>query len=76
MTSPKRMVFVVDDDESVRKGLQRLLSSADYETEVFKSASDFLAGPMHPGPSCVIVDVKMPGLNGIDFQETLIQRRR
>lgn len=76
MTSPKRMVFVVDDDESVRKGLKRLLSSADYESEVFKSASDFLARPMHPGPSCVIVDVKMPGLNGIDFQEALIQRRR
>jgi FixJ family two-component response regulator len=70
------LVFVIDDDESVRKGLRRLLGSADYECEVFKSASDFLARPPHPGPSCIIVDVKMPGLNGIDFQQALIQRRR
>ena len=44
--------------------------------EAFPSASDFLARPSHPGPSCVIVDVQMPGLNGIAFQEMLIQRRR
>jgi FixJ family two-component response regulator len=71
-----RMVFVIDDDESVRKGLKRLLTSANYECEVFKSASDFLGRSPHPAASCVIVDVRMPGLNGIDFQQTLIQRRR
>jgi FixJ family two-component response regulator len=60
----------------VRKGLKRLLQSANYETELFNSASEFLARPPHPGPACVIVDVKMPGVNGIDFQKTLIQRRR
>ncbi len=76
MTSARPLVFVIDDDESVRKGLKRLLQSADYETELFSSASDFLARPSHPGPACVIVDVKMPGVNGIDFQKTLIQRRR
>jgi FixJ family two-component response regulator len=52
------------------------LRSANYESEVFKSASDFLARPPHPGPACVIVDVQMPGINGIDFQQALIQRRR
>jgi len=52
------------------------LHSADYESEVFKSASDFLARPLHPGPTCLIVDVQMPGLNGLKFQEALIQRRR
>ncbi len=76
MTSARPLVFVIDDDESVRKGLKRLLQSADYETELFSSASEFLARPSHPGPACVIVDVKMPGVNGIDFQKTLIQRRR
>ena len=76
MTSQSPLVFVIDDDESVRKGLKRLLRSADYESEVYKSASDFLARPPHPGPACVIVDVQMPGVNGIDFQKALIQRRR
>lgn len=76
MHSPNGMVFVIDDDSSVRKSLKRLLGSADYETEVFASASDFLSRPPHPGSACVIVDVKMPGLNGIEFQKTLIQRRR
>jgi len=76
MTSQSPLVFVIDDDESVRKGLKRLLRSANYESEIFKSASDFLARPPHPGPACVIVDVQMPGVNGIDFQKALIQRRR
>jgi FixJ family two-component response regulator len=76
MNSATSLVFVIDDDESVRKSLKRLLSSAEYESELFKSASDFLGRPAHPGPACVIVDVQMPGLNGIEFQETLIQRRR
>src|SRR5947208_17151098 len=76
MTSQSQLVFVIDDDESVRRGLKRFLRSANYESEVFKSASDFLARPAHPGPACVIVDVQMPGINGIDFQQALIQRRR
>ena len=73
---PNSLVFAVDDDASVRKGLARLLRSAGYKSEIFASASNFLARPPHSGPSCVIVDVQMPVLNGIDFQETLIQRRR
>jgi RNA polymerase sigma factor (sigma-70 family) len=76
MTSSTPFVFVIDDDESVRRGLKRFLRSANYENEVFRSASDFLARPPHPGPACVIVDVQMPGINGIDFQQALIQRRR
>lgn len=70
------MVFVIDDDESMRKSLKRLLASAGHESEAFKSAAAFLERPPHPGNSCVIVDVKMPGLSGIEFQEALIQRRR
>ena len=76
MTAFRRMVFVIDDDLSVRKSLTRLLRSSDYSTEAFASADDFLARPPHSASSCVIVDVKMPGLNGIEFQEALIKRRR
>ena len=67
---------MIDDDASVRKGVSRLLRSAGYKSEAFESASDFLTRAEHPAPSCVIVDVRMPGLNGMDLQETLIQRRR
>jgi FixJ family two-component response regulator len=70
------LVFAIDDDASVRKGLARLLRSAGYKSEIFESASDFLARKQHLGPACVIVDVRMPGLNGMDFQETLIQHGR
>jgi two-component system, LuxR family, response regulator FixJ len=76
MTAPAAMVFVIDDDESVRKSLARLLDAARYKAELFKSASEFLSRSAYPGPSCVIVDVKMPGLNGIAFQEALITHGR
>src|SRR5881227_2221012 len=76
MSHPKSLVFAIDDDASVRKGLGRLLRSAGYKSEIFESASGFLARLSHSGPSCVIVDVQMPGINGMDLQETLIQRRR
>ena len=73
MMTSTAMVFVIDDDQSMRKSLERLLDAARYKVELFKSASDFLSRSGHPGPSCVIVDVRMPGLNGIDFQKVLIE---
>jgi FixJ family two-component response regulator len=76
MTPPNSLVFVIDDDPSVRKGLARLLRSDGYKSEVFESAADFLARPPHNGPSCLIVDVQMPHLTGIELQDDLIQRRR
>ena len=76
MIPPNSLVFAIDDDVSVRKGLARLLRSAGYKSEIFESASDFLMRPPHSGPSCVIVDVRMPGLNGLELQKDLIQRRR
>ena len=76
MIPPNSFVFLVDDDASVRKGVSRLLRSAGYRREGFESAPDFLARDQHTGPSCVIVDVRMPGLNGIELQKTLIKRRR
>lgn len=76
MITPAATVFVIDDDESVRKSLKRLLDANYYKTEVFNSASEFLSCSPHSGPSCVIVDVKMPGLSGIDFQGALIEHGR
>jgi FixJ family two-component response regulator len=70
------MVFVIDDDESVRKALKRLLGASGYENEGFESAAEFLMRPEHPGPSCLLVDVQMPGLSGIELQETLRQHQR
>jgi FixJ family two-component response regulator len=76
MMTPTAMVFVIDDDASMRKSLKRLLDAAEYKAELFKSASEFLARSAHPGPSCVVVDVRMPELNGIDFQKALIEGGR
>jgi FixJ family two-component response regulator len=76
MIPSNNLVFLIDDDASVRKGVLRLLRSAGYKSEAFESASNFLTREQHSGPACVIVDVQMPGLNGIDLQNVLIQRRR
>ena len=76
MVPANNFVFLIDDDASIRKGVSRLLRSAGYKSEAFESAPDFLARDQHTGPSCLIVDVRMPGLNGIELQKTLIQRRR
>ena len=76
MTPPAALVFLVDDDVSVRKGVSRLLRSAGYKCETFASATDFLTREPHRGPTCLIVDVRMPGLNGMELHEVLMQRRR
>jgi FixJ family two-component response regulator len=76
MTRSSRMVFVIDDDASVRKGLKRLLGAAGYESEGFESAANFLVRPEHQGASCLVVDVQMPGLSGIELQEVLLKHRR
>jgi FixJ family two-component response regulator len=76
MMASTAMVFVIDDDASMRKSLKRLLDAAFYKVELFTSASEFLSRSTHPGPSCVVVDVRMPELNGIDFQKALIEGGR
>ena len=76
MIPSNSLVFLIDDDVSVRKGVSRLLRSAGYKNEAFRSASDFLAREQHSGPACIVVDVRMPGINGMDLQNVLIQRRR
>ena len=64
-------VFVIDDDASVRKSLSRLLRSAGYTTETFASAEEFLRREHFNGIGCLLLDVQMPGLSGIDLQEEL-----
>ena len=71
MTAGSPLVLVVDDDPSVRKSLTRLLASAGYRVEAFASAREFLARAPHPGPCCLVLDVRMPGLTGIQLQELL-----
>lgn len=76
MTLPTALVLLIDDDASVRKGVSRLLRSAGYRCETFASATDFLTREPYGGPTCLIVDVRMPGLNGMELQEVLIQSGR
>jgi FixJ family two-component response regulator len=65
------LVFLVDDDASVRKSLARLVKTAGYEAELFASVRDFLARAPYDGPCCLVLDVRMPGLTGLDLQEAL-----
>ena len=72
MTTPTApLVFIVDDDSSVRKSLARLVRAAGFDVETFASAREFLTRPRHDGPSCLVLDVRMPDLSGLDLQETL-----
>jgi FixJ family two-component response regulator len=65
------MVFVVDDDASVRKALERLIKSVHIEVETYETADDFLLRQPYEGPNCLVLDVRMPGLSGLDLQEEL-----
>ncbi|PYL17508.1 MAG: DNA-binding response regulator [Verrucomicrobia bacterium] len=68
------LVCVVDDDQSVRRGLRRLFKSAEYAAETFASAEDYLAREIFEGPICLVLDVRMPGLNGLELQKELESR--
>jgi FixJ family two-component response regulator len=74
MSAPATLVGVVDDDQSVRRGLRRLFKSAGYAAETFASAEDYLAREIFEGPICLVLDVRMPGLNGLGLQEALESR--
>ena len=74
MTEREHAVFVVDDDPSVRRGLERLLRAAEYRVETYSSAEDFLErGPLD-GPGCLVVDIRMPGRGGLGLQQSLGDR--
>jgi len=70
-TADTSTVFVVDDDASIRQAIQGLLKSVGLRSEAFSSAQEFLAGKTAEGPSCLVLDVRLPGLSGLDFQRQL-----
>lgn len=65
------VVFVVDDDASMREALRNLIRSVGLQAEAFESTSDFLARELPDAPCCLILDVRLPGLSGLDFQAEL-----
>ena len=73
LTQTKPVVSVVEDDESVRRALTRLIRSVGLTAEAFASATDFLCYGHLDTPGCVILDVRMPGLSGLDLQQRLIE---
>lgn len=74
MSEPQAIVFVVDDDESVREALGSLIRSAGLRVEAFSSAQEFLAQAHADAPSCLVLDVRLPGLSGLDLQRRMIER--
>jgi FixJ family two-component response regulator len=68
------IVFVVDDDVSVRESLELLIQSAGWQAATFASGQDFLARPRSTVPCCLLLDVSLPGLNGLDVQRRLAER--
>ena len=72
---PVPIVFVVDDDISVRESLELLIQSAGWRPETFASAREFLAHPRVLAPSCLVLDVSLPDLNGLDLQQRIAPDR-
>src|SRR4051812_45383793 len=73
-TTVTPVVFVVDDDVSVRESLELMILAAGWHPKTFPSATDFLAHPRLGGPSCLVLDVSLPDLNGLDLQKRIVDR--
>jgi FixJ family two-component response regulator len=76
MTSASSLVFVVDDDQSVREGLSSLIRSIGLDVETYASAHEYLRRPPPQSPACLVLDVRMPGLSGLDLQRELANQGR
>lgn len=72
MTAPP-LIHVVDDDDSLRSALQRLLAAAGYRVKAYASAGEFLLDPPADAPGCLLLDLRMPGPSGLDLQEALVR---
>jgi len=75
MTDEKPTVFVIDDDPSARRGLSRLIGAAGMRVKAYESGRDFLNKAHYEGHGCIVLDVKMPGLSGLDLQEELMKTK-
>lgn len=75
MSKVEPVVFVVDDDISVRESLELLIQTEGWKVETFASAQDFIARPLSDAPSCLVLDVSLPGLNGLDLQKRVSVER-
>lgn len=73
MMESRPIVFVVDDDASLREALRSLLRSVGLQVELFASAQEFLQRKRPEGPSCLVLDVRLPGISGLDFQRRLAE---
>src|SRR6266404_3490374 len=73
MTEAAPIVFVVDDDPSVRRAIKRLIGSEGLQVELFGSAQEFLKSRRPDAPSCLVLDIKLPGISGLDFQRQLVE---
>lgn len=73
MNHPDQMVFVVDDDPAIRTALQRLIRSVGIEVQTFSSAQDFLRASRPQVPACLVLDVRLPDLSGLNLQEKLAE---
>ena len=74
MAKKKKLVYVIDDDCSVRRAFQLLFQSADFEVQAFSSAEEFLEGAGIRDDGCIILDIRMPGMTGLDLQKELASR--
>jgi RNA polymerase sigma factor (sigma-70 family) len=72
MDSPP-VVFVIDDDPSVRRAIERLIGSMGMQAELFGSGREFLLGKRPDAPSCLVLDIRLPGISGLDFQHQLAE---
>ena len=73
MSEPESIVFVVDDDPSVRSAIKRLIGSMGLQVELFGSAQEFLASKLPNVPSCLILDIRLPGISGLNLQRQLAE---
>ena len=73
MTAAASIVFVVDDDPSVRRAIKRLIGSVGVRVELFGSAQEFLRSTRPDAPSCLVLDIRLPGISGLDFQRELAE---
>jgi len=73
MSKHRARVAIVDDDAAVRKALSLLLSASSFETDTYGSAAEFLQSLPHGIPQCLIVDLQMPGMTGLELQDHLVR---